>query len=155
MRHVVLVFSILTMAVVGTGAALATESPAQANKQLVKEFLQHIRKAAGTGDPAKIRAVIEQYMTEDYIQHAQGVAPGREGYLQGWLRRLKTGGTGKISAPMDLYFVADGDLVVWVSERPSAPDTTPAAAAGERKPVYDFNMVRIAKGKLAEHWDSH
>jgi predicted SnoaL-like aldol condensation-catalyzing enzyme len=155
MRHVILVFAILTITVVTTGAALATEPPAQANKQLVKDFLQHIREVASTGDPAKIRAVVEQYMTEDYIQHAQGVAPGREGYLQDWLSRLKTGRTGKISAPKDLYFVADEDLVVWMSERPSPPDTTPDAATSGSKPIYDFNMVRIAKGKLAEHWDSH
>jgi predicted SnoaL-like aldol condensation-catalyzing enzyme len=151
MKHVILSVAFLTMTIVTANAARAADPPAEANKQVVKDFLQHIREAAGSGDPVKIRAVVEQYMTEDYIQHAQGIAPGREGYLQGWLKRLPSGGTAKMSPPKDLYFVADGDLVVWVSERPNAPD----AAAQGSKPVFDFNMVRIAKGKLAEHWDSH
>jgi hypothetical protein len=53
------------------------DSRAAANTQLVKDFLRDIRRAAATDDPARIRAVVERYMTVDYVQHAPDVAPGR------------------------------------------------------------------------------
>ena len=133
--------------------ACCADSPVEANKQLVKDFLRDIRQAAATDDPARIRAVVEHYMTADYIQHDQDVAPGREGYLQSWLRRLKKAPRMRMPTPNDLYFVADGDLVVWMSQRPDSPRKT-AVADPPRNRRFDFNMVRIVDGKLAEHWDS-
>lgn len=46
-----------------------------------------------------------------------------------------------MTPPKDLYFVGDGELVVWVSE-------------GMEPGKLDFNMVRIVNGKMKEHWDS-
>lgn len=48
---------------------------------------------------------------------------------------------GVMSPPKDLYFVGDGEIVVWVSE---------GLEAGK----LDFNMVRVVNGKMKEHWDS-
>jgi predicted SnoaL-like aldol condensation-catalyzing enzyme len=120
----------------------------------VRDFLRDIRRAAATTDPETIRAVVERYMAVDYIQHSQGVAPGREGYLQGWLSRLKEMPQGRMPMPSNLYFIAEGDLVVWISERPDMRAMSGGGSNAVGRPKYNFNMVRIANGRLAEHRDS-
>lgn len=149
----------------------AADKQGAANVQLVKDFLKDVRVAAGSRDPAKVRAVAERYIDVDYLQHAKGMEPGREGYIKG-MSSPPTGGPpggappgaapsgpppagapaggppngpppgGAMPAwPKDLYFIGDGEFVVWVSE-------------GMQPGKLVFNMVRVVNGKLKEHWDS-
>jgi predicted SnoaL-like aldol condensation-catalyzing enzyme len=148
----------MTIATVGVSPSHAADAKGEANKQLVQNFLRDVRQASMVDhDPKKVRQVVEQYMAENYIQHSAIFAPGREGYLQGMLKQFSN--VPKEGAPMppmpkmkDIYFLADGDLVTWVSEFTSAE---PGPASASSAPKYDFNMMRIENGKLAEHWGTH
>lgn len=155
---------ILSVAVLlGASAVEAKSSASQGatNVELIKNFLTDTRAAMASHDAARARAVAERYMDVDYIQHSKGMKPGREGYIE-TMTTLAQGGpppgpppaggaagpflqSGPTSAPLapprDLYFVGDGDLVVWVSE-------------GLEPGKLDFNMVRVVNGKMKEHWDS-
>jgi len=155
----------MAIAVVGVSTLHAADVKGEANKQLVQNFLRDVRQASMVDkDPKKLRQVVEHYMTENYIQHSTVFAPGREGYLQGMLKMFSNvppqNSGASASPPMppmpkmkDLYFLADGDLVTWVSQVTSAEPAPASTSKEETK--YDFNMVRIENGKLAEHWSSH
>lgn len=138
-------------------AAIAAQAPASslkapvpatgqgaANVQLLKSFLAEIRPVAASGDPKQLRALVERYMSADYVQHGVGLPPGREGYIQMMSMAFKAppppGGV-----PKDLYFFGDGEQVVWVSEMPGEPGKAPKLL---------FNMMRVVDGKFKEHWDS-
>lgn len=119
--------------------AFAADAQAAANVQLIKRFLHDLREAMAARDPAEVRAVAERYMAEDYVQHAKGMPPGRDGFIEE-LSHLPPGGARP--APKDLYFVGDGEFVIWVSE-------------GIEPGKLLFNMVRVVDGKMKEHWDSN
>lgn len=138
---------------VGAMQVEAADKQGAANVQLIKDFLRDIRAASASQDPGNVRAVAERYMDADYIQHAKGIAPGRDGFIKG-MSALQSGPPpgappggppggppGAMPTPKDLYFVGDGELVVWVSE-------------GMQPGTLIFNMVRVANGKMKEHWDS-
>lgn len=135
------------------GPAYSAETQGAANVQVVKSFLKDIREAMASRDPAKVRAVAEHYMDKDYIQHSSGYAPGREGFIKGMSSVVTGGGgpppgappaggasSGPPPTPKDLYFLGDGEIVVWVSE-------------GMEPGKLMFNMVRVVDGKMKEHWD--
>ena len=127
----------------------ASDSLGEANKQHVREFLRDIRQAAFVErDPARIRAVVEQYISADYVQHAASVPPGREGYIQfleATAKKIPAGTRSNLFE--DTHFVGDGNMVVWVSE--SRPGPAEAGKSDERR---TFNMVRFKNGKMVEHW---
>lgn len=141
---------------VATGLALlATVSVAQtatagtpqadANVKLVQAFLGDVRAATFQHhDPKEIRTVTERYLSSDYMQHSQGMKPGREGYIDSMVQMAQ--GTGPTAGGMpkieDLYWIADGDKVVWVS-RMELPG---------KEPEFMFNMMRVQESKIVEHW---
>jgi len=154
LKYIILSAALAIAAVtVGASTVRAADAKGEANKQLVQNFLRDVRQASMVDrDPKKLREVVERYMAENYVQHSSTFAPGREGYLQGMLKQFASAPQPNSAPPpkmKDLYFVGDGDLVVWVSEISSA-ESGPASA-----PKYDFNMIRIENGKLAEHWGTH
>lgn len=146
-RITVIVAALLSVSAVQVEAA---DKQGAANVQLIKDFLRDIRVAMMSRDSAKARAVAERYMDEDYIQHSKNYAPGREGFIKS-MSAMPPGPPpgasasgppgGAMPTPKDLYFIGDGEFVVWVSE---------GMAPGK----LDFNMVRVVKGKMKEHWDS-
>lgn len=158
-----LVFAAAVAMMMVAGSANAADAQGAANVRTIKNFLSDIRQALVSGDPKNIRSVAEKYMSEDYVQHSPVFAPGlfppgREGYIQ----VMSSMGLGKppagappaasappVGPPKDIYFLGDGELVVWVSEIPN-PDSSKASS-----PTFDFNMIRVVDGKLAEHWSAH
>lgn len=149
------------------GPAHAADAQGAAAVQVIKSFLKDIREAMASRDPARVRAVAERYMDEDYVQHARGLASGREGFIKGMSTMVTSGPPpgappgapsgappgapsgapsgappGPPPTPKDLYFLGDGELVVWVSE-------------GREPGKLVFNMVRVVNGKMKEHWDSN
>lgn len=133
-------------------AALAIPLPAVAasstenNVKLVKSFLADVRVATFEHhDPAEIRAVSDRYLVGDYIQHTKGMKPGRDGYVDSMIQIAQGAGPKlpPMPVPEDLYWVADGDKVVWVSL---------VKLPGQDSPEFIFNMMRIQDGKIAEHW---
>lgn len=96
--------------------------------QLFKSFLAEVCPAAASGDPAKLRAVVEHYMSADYTQHDAAFPSGREGYIQLMSAAFKAppppGGM-----PKDVHFFGDGDYVIWVTEMPSEAGKGPSVTA--------------------------
>lgn len=129
-------------------AGIASAEPQNANLALLHAFLAAIRKAAFEDKaPAEVRRVAEQYLTTDYLQHADGAPAGREGYIAMMIE------TGKHIPPgplpfEDVYFMADEGRVVWMSKG-ARPDP---AIPGQVKVGFSFNMLRVENGKFAEHW---
>lgn len=136
------------------GPVHSADSHGEAGVQIIKSFLTDVRAAMGTRDPAKVRAVAERYMAEDYIQHSSQFASGREGFISTMTDALNNPPPAAMSAPgeaspkgapampKDLHFFGDGEFVVWVSE--------------SREPgKLVFNMVRLVGGKMKEHWGSN
>jgi len=144
----------LTLAAVLAGSAHAADATGEANIAEVKQFLADVVKAAAAPDPiGAMRVVGDRYLSADYIQHAAGYPPGREGFIQDTARAMasppsNTPGGGERPRPKDVLFVADGDYVVWASQVPVANDPT-------RKTRLVFNVFKVVDGKFREHWDSN
>ncbi len=107
-----------------------TQSVEARNKALVLEAFD---AAFNQRDPG----AYDRYWSPDYIQHSAHIAPGRDG-----LRNLIA------SLPAELKYehgviVAEGDIVI-VHGRFSGFQKTAWITA---------DIVRIADGLLAEHWD--
>jgi predicted SnoaL-like aldol condensation-catalyzing enzyme len=106
---------------------------AELNKKIVVEFYQKL-----FGD--KDLSVIDQYITEDYIQHNPIAADGRQALkdvLSPWLaNQPKT----KIDFQK---VVADSDLVILHIKSKSF--------SGKDLSLVD--MFRLKNGKIVEHWD--
>lgn len=157
-----LVFAAAVATLMVAGSANAADAQGAANVRIIKNFLSDIRQALASGDPKNIRSIAEKYMSEDYVQHSPVFAPGlfppgREGYIQVMssmgLGKPPAGAPPAAPAPMgppkDIHFLGDGEFVVWVSEIPN-PDPSKA-----NNSTFDFNMIRVVDGKLAEHWSAH
>lgn len=155
------VSGILMLAVLSIGAAQAHDTPQEAaNKKLVRDFYNALDDAQMEGKiREKITGIIEKYIAVDYIQHAEGGKQGRAGMLE-------TVRVSNASMPMPpppaagapnpmqqrptlVAIMAEGDRVIQITSR-----AMPDPATGGTKPNYIWNMFRIEKGMLAEHWDS-
>ena len=147
---------VLMLAVMWIGAAQATNTPQEeANKKLVRDFYTALDDAQVEGKiREKITGIIEKYIAVDYIQHQEGGKQGRAGMLETVRSMPDTQPPPGAPNPMAqratlVAIMAEGDRVIQVTSR-----TMPDPATGGTKPVYIWNMFRIEKGMLAEHWDS-
>ena len=148
---------VLMLAMLLMGVAQAHNTPQEeANKKLVRDFYNALDDAQAEGKiREKITGIIEKYIAVDYIQHQEGGKQGRAGMLE-TVRSMPAPPPLPAGAPNPMQqrptlvaIMAEGDRVIQVTSR-----TMPDPATGGTKPVYIWNMFRIEKGMLAEHWDS-
>lgn len=149
MRRRVAILTAVLLAWVAAPAGAADPS-GEANKRTLQQFLSEMRTAGYVDhDVEKIRAVVERYVSPAYIQHSKKRTPGREGLVRDYAAFIAGWPKGKPAPDSgDLYFLADGDLVAWVSKKPDLKN--PGTTTDEVM----FQMVRIKDGILLEHWDS-
>ncbi|MEV6530447.1 nuclear transport factor 2 family protein [Streptomyces sp. NPDC048448] len=107
------------------------KTPEQKNKELVLN-------AFDTLFGKREYAAAEEFWSNDYVQHSRHIPPGREG-LFGLVRSLP-----ETLRYENQYVIAEGDYVMLYGRYSGIG--APAASV-----VAD--VVRIEKGKLAEHWD--
>jgi predicted SnoaL-like aldol condensation-catalyzing enzyme len=91
----------------------------------------------------------DKYLAENYMQHNPNVATGRKGFVELFSKFAKPQPIADtIKAPV-VAIVAEGDLVVisFAAKLPEPTDSTKTYTTTW------FDMFRIEKGKLAEHWD--
>jgi predicted SnoaL-like aldol condensation-catalyzing enzyme len=81
---------------------------------------------------------LDDYLTVDYAQHAEGLGDGIERVKARYAKDVKPG-TSNVLTPR--YFVADGNFVLSVVDAKTDP------------PKANFDLFRIADGKVAEHWE--
>lgn len=118
-------------------AALANDAnTAAANKALVLEFYQRV-----FGD--KDLSAIDQYLSENYIQHNPKVPTGRAPLKQMFsdiLAKMPNPPKTKVDVRRA---AAEGDLV-WLHVRTVMPD-------GQLNAIVD--IFRVEGGRIVEHWD--
>lgn len=112
-------------------ATLGRDAQTKASRAALEGFIALVAK----GD---VRGAFEQYTTETYTQHMDGVSPGREGAIAYLEDEIARGGTASLSG-----FVAEGNMVA-IHMRQKFTDGSPD------REVIEF--WRVENGRLAEHW---
>lgn len=128
----------------------AADAQGERNKQVLRQFLDEMRVAGYVNhDVEELRAIVERYTAPDYVQHSKRIPPGQQGLIKNYAAITSKWPQGKPPPdPGDLYFIADGDRVVWVSKKPDLKQD------GNPSEGLMFQMVLFKNGKIAEHWDS-
>jgi predicted SnoaL-like aldol condensation-catalyzing enzyme len=95
-----------------------------------------------------------KYMSDDFVEHSANVSGGRADFVAYY---------GKMAAkpiqaalPQQPYkIITKGDYVILVWEiEGTAYEIEDETATGKKYKYNNFDVVRIANGKIAEHWDS-
>jgi len=135
--------------VMGAAALWAAAAPVHsadvgaANLQLAKSWVRDIGAVKG---PAEARAVIERYISPDYVQHSSRFPPGRAGVIEALTKASAAGTSLKLPGLINRSFVANKDFVMWIDE------VEDPAKPGERS--FSFNIFRVKNGQFTEHWDA-
>ncbi|MEY4760254.1 MAG: hypothetical protein RLZZ200_110 [Pseudomonadota bacterium] len=114
-----------------------------ANKKLVFDMYREVVNAGRTANAAK-------YFTEGYIQHNPNVTSGRKALVD-YIKatRPERPVPPQITFPV-ISITAEGDFVtvatVSYEDDPEKP--------GEKYVTTHFDMYRLEKGLIAEHWDN-
>jgi len=96
-------------------------------------------------------AAIDEYIAPDYVQHARGAPPGRDG-VKAFFAIVN-------SAFSDLTYniedmIAEGDKVCWrwalSGKHTGAFQGMPAT--GKSIAITGMSIVRLAEGRFVEHW---
>ena len=107
-------------------------------EQNKKTVLNFYRDLIGRRD----ESLVDQYITDSYIQHNPMVKTGKAGFLE-TLEFLKQMPPADTSANPILRILAESNLVALHLD---------VSVGGTKKAVFD--IFRIEDGKLAEHWDA-
>jgi len=134
---------VVLAASLGTAAYAHDTAQEAANKKLVLNFYAELEMP---NQAQRIAGIAERFIAPGYIQHLEGAKNGREALVQDFQNRPAGG---KPLPPAKLIaLMAEGDKVIQVTSR-----DMPDPATGGTKPAFIWNMFRIEKGQLAEHWD--
>jgi predicted ester cyclase len=113
-------------------------------KAIVRDYLDQVWNKGN-------RSIIDTYIAVGYKQHARGTPPGRDG-VKSFFAMIDSAFAGATYEFADL--IADGDKVAWRWTL-RAKHTGPfqgLPATGRPVAITGMSMVRVANGKLAEHW---
>jgi len=113
------------------------------NKKLVYDFWRSVLEGGHL-------ELAPKYMLETYIQHNPNVPTGRQGFIDFFSKFAKARPiVDTIKGPL-IAIVAEGDRVIlsFKAVHPDPKDQTKTYT------TTSFEMLRIEKGKVAEHWDS-
>jgi predicted SnoaL-like aldol condensation-catalyzing enzyme len=149
------------LALTSVAALAATSEPNTEEKmgQSEKQNLQTVLTAMQVVFTEHRADQIDEFFTEDFIQHSPLVPPenaGREGLKQ-WL-------TGIVAAIPDLAYLpapdqqmTDGDRVLVVAQvRGTVQGDLPLygiKGSGQKLDVSTSHIFRLEHGKIAEHWE--
>jgi predicted SnoaL-like aldol condensation-catalyzing enzyme len=158
MRHVHHCFVIgvgLAVAAVTATLPAAAETPQeQANKQVVLGFYDALNAGDAAGTTARdFPAIAEKYLDPDYMQHSEQLKklPGPGTDRDKLIRMFQSmpprpAGAAAMPPQKRVAVMAEGDLVMMLMQRDMIDP------AGVVHPNFIFNMFRVKKGKLTEHW---
>ena len=102
---------------------------------------------------AKDMATIESLIADDFVDNdaKPGMAPGRQGMID--MMGMFVGAFPDLNVVVD-HWVAEGDLVagVMTTKGTQTGEFMGMPASGKKFSVREIHMVRVANGKMAEHW---
>ena len=102
---------------------------------------------------AKDMATMESIIADDFVDNdaMPGMAPGKEGMID--MMRMFVGAFPDLNVVVD-HWVAEGDLVagVMTTEGTQTGEFMGMPACGKKFSAREMHMVRVANGKMAEHW---
>ena len=102
---------------------------------------------------AKDVATMESIIADDFVDNdaMPGMAPGKEGMID--MMRMFVGAFPDRNVVVD-HWVAEGDLVagVMTTKGTQTREFMGMPASGKTFSVRKVHMVRVANGKMAEHW---
>jgi predicted SnoaL-like aldol condensation-catalyzing enzyme len=143
----------LATLLISSSPALAHDTAIEAaNKRVVTGFYEALNSADATGTiKQRIKGIAEKFIAPNYIQHSEMFAglPGPGNAREKLVRMFEGRPAMKLPPAKTLAVMAEGDLVMMLTAR-----DIPDPATGAMKPAYIFNMFRVQKGRLVEHWDS-
>ena len=102
---------------------------------------------------AKDMATMESLIADDFVDNdaKPGMAPGRQGMIG--MMGMFVGAFPDLNVVVD-HWVAEGDLVagVMTTKGTQTGEFMGMPASGKKFSVREMHMVRVANGKMAEHW---
>ena len=102
---------------------------------------------------AKDMATMESLIADDFVDNdaKPGMAPGRQGMID--IMGMFVGAFPDLNVVVD-HWVAEGDLVagVMTTKGTQTGEFMGMPASGKKFSVREMHMVRVANGKMAEHW---
>ena len=102
---------------------------------------------------AKDMATMESLIADDFVDNdaMPGMAPGRQGMID--MMGMFVGAFPDLNVVVE-HWVAEGDLVVGVMTTKGTQngEFMGMPASGKKFSVREMHMVRVANGKMAEHW---
>jgi steroid delta-isomerase-like uncharacterized protein len=131
----------VSLALLSSASAAETD----ANKQLFRGFIEELWNKRNT-------AVIDRYLSPDFVEHNKNLSSGIEGRKQ-FVAAVFAGFSDYHAEIQDV--VAEGDRLVarimWTGTQDGPFLGRPATGKPLRFSTADF--LRIENGKIAEHWD--
>ena len=102
---------------------------------------------------AKDMATMESLIADHFLDNdaMPGMAPGRQGMID--MMGMFVGAFPDLNVVVD-HWVAEGDLVagVMTTKGTQTGEFMGMPASGKKFSVREMHMVRVANGKMAEHW---
>ena len=102
---------------------------------------------------AKDMATMGSLIADDFVDNdaMPGMAPGRQGMID--MMGMFVGAFPDLNVVVE-HWVAEGDLVVGVMTTKGTQngEFMGMPASGKKFSVREMHMVRVANGKMAEHW---
>ena len=102
---------------------------------------------------AKDTATMESLIADDFVDNdaMPGMAPGRQGMID--MMGMFVGAFPDLNVVVD-HWVAEGDLVagVMTTKGTQTGEFMGMPDSGKKFSVREMHMVRVANGKMAEHW---
>jgi steroid delta-isomerase-like uncharacterized protein len=143
MKRVLIVFAAL--AVAGCSSVPSAARQAEDNKALATKFVERMNK----GD----MSIIDEIFDPAYVDHETmpGVPPTREGLKQLFSMFFKAFPDMKITVT---HMIAEGDFVVihHLSTGTNKGEFMGMQATGKAVKYNEMHLIRIANGKVVEHW---
>ena len=102
---------------------------------------------------AKDMATMGSLIADDFVDNdaMPGMAPGRQGMID--MMGMFVGAFPDLNVVVE-HWVAEGDLVVGVmtTKGTQTGEFMGMPASGKKFSIREMHMVRVANGKMAEHW---
>ena len=115
------------------------------NKAVFEKFMSALN--------AKDMASMESLLADDFMDNdaMPGMAPGKEGMID--MIGMYVNAFPNLNIVVD-HWVAEGDLVagVMTTEGTQTGEFMGMPASGKAFSVREMHMVRVANGKMVEHW---